>query len=134
MGFKPALDVIDELLGSPGAVSGDDCDLLLELRWHLRELSDPETTLKCFCELRRRIEHVHYLSLYKLRRALEAGVLVVVSGAGGSQPVFLPLQLERYCLEAVRRVCLCAALSSGAALNRPRVAFCFQSALPNPEL
>ena len=129
-GWASAFTIIDELLRNHGAVSGDDCDLLLELRWLLRERTGAEAALRCFCELRRRLEQRHYLAFFRLRRWLEANVVVVVTLSANAEPRFVPLQLNRYCIEAVRRVCLCSALSGESALIAPRVVFAFRSSPP----
>jgi hypothetical protein len=69
--LKCSLEVVDELLSTPGAVTGDEVDLLLDFRSLLRARRDAEATLRLFCDLRRRLEQRHYLAFYRLRRWLE---------------------------------------------------------------
>jgi hypothetical protein len=100
-----AQEVIDALLRAHGAVRGEEVDLLLELRWLVRHREQAETTLRLFCDLRRRLEETHYLLFYRLRRWLENNLEVVVV-CGSAEPVKIPLKLDFYCLEAIlaRRV------------------------------
>jgi len=121
---------IDRLLSERGAVSGSETDLLLDLRWHLRQRTDAEETLRLFCMLRRIMEQRHYLAFFRIRRWLENHILVAVHPCPAAEPVYGRLKLDHYCIEAVRRGCLCASLKSGVALLAPRVRFAFR---PLPE-
>jgi hypothetical protein len=121
-----ALEVIDELLRDRDAVSGEEADLLLDLRWHLRNGADAETALRVFCDLRIRMEQRHYLAFYRLRRWLENHLVASVQLCPAAQPHLTPVKFDRYCIEAIRRMCLCAALGRGSILIAPRVRFLFQ--------
>ncbi|MEP6668748.1 MAG: hypothetical protein ABJF10_06325 [Chthoniobacter sp.] len=120
-----ALEVIDELLREHEAISGEEADLLLDLRWHLRQGSDAEGTLRLFCDLRIRLEQRHYLAFFRLRRWLENHLVASVRLCPAAEPHLTPVKFDRYCVEAIRRVCLCAALGRGSVLLAPRVRFCF---------
>lgn len=120
-----ALEVIDELLREHEDVSGEEADLLLDMRWHLRQGTDAETTLRVFCDLRIRMEQRHYLAFFRLRRWLENHLVASVQLCPAAEPVLTPVKFDRYCVEAIRRVCLCAALGRGSVLLAPRVRFSF---------
>jgi hypothetical protein len=122
-----ALDVIDELLAARDAISGEEMDRLLDLRWQLRRAADAETVLKIFCELRIRMERKHYLAFFRIRRWLENHIVAAVRICPAAEPVIVPVELSHYCVEAIRRVCLCAALRNGVLLA-PRLRFAFDSA------
>jgi hypothetical protein len=123
--LRCSLSVIDELLSTPDAVSGDDVDLLLDFRHLLRAREDAEATLRLFCELRRRLEQRHYLAFYRLRRWLENHVTANISVCQAAPPVRMPVKLNFYCVEAIRRLCLCTAMQQGVALLAPRLRFSF---------
>ena len=77
--WRCALEVIDELLGSPrDRVSGEEVDLLLDLRWQLGRRQEPETALRLFCDLRIRMENRHYLAFFRIRRWLENHLVAAV--------------------------------------------------------
>ena len=118
-----ALHVIDELLSQPGSVTGAEADLLLDLRWKLARAEDAEGVLRLFCELRLSIEQRHYLALFRIRRWLENHLLAAVRICPAAEPHFVPVKLDHYCVEPIRRVCLCAALGRGAVLIAPRLEF-----------
>ena len=122
-----ALEVIDELLCERGAVSGDEADHLLDLRWQIRQGHDAEAVLRTFCDLRLRMEQRHYLAFFRIRRWLENHLVASVQVCPAAEPHFTAIKLDRYCVEAIRRVCLCAALGRGSILLAPRVRFLFQS-------
>jgi hypothetical protein len=128
--WRCALEVIDELLAAREAISGEEMDRLLDLRWQLRRAEDAEAVLKIFCELRIRMERKHYLAFFRIRRWLENHVVAAVRICPAADPVFVPVELSHYCVEAIRRVCLCAALRNGVLLA-PRLRFGFQ-AVPAP--
>jgi hypothetical protein len=121
------LEVIDELLGDHETVSGEEADHLLDLRWHLRQGTDAEGTLHAFCDLRIRMEQRHYLAFFRLRRWLENHLVASVQLCPAAEPHMTPVKLDRYCVEAIRRMCLCAALGRGSVLLAPRVQFLFQN-------
>ena len=122
-----ALEVIDELLREHAqAVSGEEADLLLDLRWHLRQGSDAEGTLRLFCDLRIRMEQRHYLAFFRLRRWLENHLVASVQLCPAAEPHLTSVRFDRYCVEAIRRVCLCSALGRGSVMIAPRVRFLFQ--------
>jgi hypothetical protein len=131
--WRCALDVIDELLGQPGAIAGDDADSLLDLRWQLRQGRDAEAVLRLFCELRLRLEQRHYLAFFRIRRWLENHLVAAVRICPAAEAHLVPVKLDHYCVEAIRRVCLCAALGRGAVLLAPRLQFAFQRS-PAPAL
>ena len=124
---KCALEVIDGLLGLPrAAVSGEEVDLLLDLRWQLRRRTEAEAALRLFCDLRRRMEKRHYLAFFRLRRWLENQVLAEVRVCPAAEVRVEKVKLDYYCVEAVRRVCLCASLGRGTFLLAPRLRFRFR--------
>ncbi len=131
--WRCALEVIDELLRLPAGVSGEEADGLLDLRWKLRQRDDAAGALRIFCELRLSLEHRHYLAFFRIRRWLENHVLAAVRicPTAAEQPV--RMRLDHDCVEAIRRVCLCAALGTGAILLALRLTFRFRplSALPD---
>ena len=123
-----ALDVIDELLRSPRErISGEEMDLLLDLRWQLRRRTEAEATLRLFCDLRIRLENRHYLAFFRLRRWLENHLVASVRVCPAAEERMLPVKLDHYCVEAVRRVCLCASLGYGSILLAPKLRFGFRS-------
>jgi hypothetical protein len=103
------MEVIDELISQTGAVSADEVDHLLELRWKLRQYDDAEGALKLFCEVRLRMEQRHYLAFFRMRRWLENHLLAGVSICPEAKPQFVPVKLDHYCVEAIRRASLCLA-------------------------
>lgn len=125
-----SLQVLGELLATPGAVTSEEADYLLDLHQLLSRRADAEQALRVFCELRRRLEQRHYLALYRLRRWLQNHILAEVQPSEDAAPIRVPLLLKCYCLEAVRRVCLCSALQTGLSLDWPRLRFRF---VPLPE-
>lgn len=124
--WKCALRVVDELLATPGAVTGDDTDLLLDFRSLIRQQKNAEATLRVFCELRRRLEVKHYLAFYRLRSWLKNHLLAEVRACPAAAPEQIPVRLNFYCVEAVRRDCLCAAAERGNVLLAPRLNFVFR--------
>jgi len=129
--WRCAMEVIDELISQPGSVSGDEVDYLLELRWKLSQRDDVDGALRLFCELRLRMEQRHYLAFFRIRRWLENHLLAGVSICPEAQPEFVPVKLDHYCVEAVRRACLCAALRRGLVLLAPRLRFTFREDKPS---
>jgi hypothetical protein len=131
--WRCALEVIDELLSEPGAVSGDEMDRLLDLRYLLRRAEDAEGALRLFCDLRRRLEQRHYLAFFRLRRWLENRLVAEVRICPAAEPQRVRVKLGHYCVEALRRVSLCAALGEGSVLLAPRLRFVFSPAsVPAP--
>ena len=127
-----AVDVIDELLGLPrAAVSGEEVDLLLDLRWQLRRREEAEGALRLFCDLRRCMEKRHYLAFFRLRRWLENQIVAEVRVCPAAEVRVVPVPLNHFCVEAIRRVCLCASLGQGAILLAPRLQLRFRSTVPN---
>ena len=117
--WKCALEVIDGLLGMPRAsVSGEEVDLLLDLRWQLRQRTEAEMALRLFCDLRRRMERRHYLAFFRLRRWLENQVVAEVRVCPAAEIRVEAVRLDHYCVEAVRRVCLCAEPGAGGVFAR----------------
>ena len=113
-------------MSEPGTVSGDEVDHLLDLRWKLRQRNDAEGALKLFCDIRLRMEQRHYLAFFRMRRWLENHLLASVSICPDAEPQFVPVKLDHYCVEAIRRVCLCVALRRGYVLLAPRLRFTFR--------
>ncbi len=125
--WRCALEVIDDLLGLPrAAVSGEEADLLLDLRWELRRRTEAETALRLFCDLRVRMEKRHYLAFFRLRRWLENQVSAEVRVCPAAPAKSEAFKLDHYCVEAVRRACLCASLRHGVVLLAPRLKFSFR--------
>jgi hypothetical protein len=120
------VEVIDELISQGGKISADEVDHLLELRWKLRQYDDAEGAIKLFCEVRLRMEQRHYLAFFRMRRWLENHLLASVSICPEAKPHFVPVKLDHYCVEAIRRVSLCIALRRGYMLFAPRLRFCFR--------
>lgn len=112
----------------PGAASGDETDRLLDLRWKLRQRTEAEPALRLFCELRLSMERRHYLAFFRLRRWLENHLLAAVRSCQASPPVRVPVRLDHFCVEAIRRACLCAGVGEGAVLLAPRLTFEFREA------
>jgi hypothetical protein len=123
-----SLEVIDLLLSTPGAVDGEETDLLLDLRSLFKHRQQAEATLRLFCDVRRRLEHRHYLAFYRLRRWCERHIAGELTYEGQSLQIPAPLRLDFYCVEAVRRALMCSAISSGNGVcNRPRLEFKFKA-------
>ncbi|MBN9692195.1 MAG: hypothetical protein J0M24_18270 [Verrucomicrobia bacterium] len=122
-----ALEVIDELLARTDSVRGEDADLLLDLRSWIRRREDAEAVLRTFCELRRRLEHREYLAFFRLRRWLENHLIAEVRVCPAAEPRPVPVRLQYFCLEAIRRASLCSALGSGEPLLAPRVQFVYRT-------
>jgi hypothetical protein len=120
-----SLEVVDNLLSTPLAITGDEMDLLLDFRSLLRARSDAEATLRLFCELRRRMEQRHYLAFFRLRRWLERQLTAHVSSLSTGHQTEVSLRLDFYCIEAVRRQSLCAAAQQGTANPPARLRFSF---------
>ncbi len=125
-----ALEVIDELLGRPGAVSGGEADLLLDLRWQLGRRGDAEGALKLFCDLRLLMERRHYLAFFRIRRWLENHLVAQVRICPAAVAQAVPVRLNHYCVQAIRRGTLCEALNRGAVLLAPRLEFAFREVAP----
>ena len=123
-----AQEVIDALLREHGSVRGEEVDLLLDLRWLVRNREQAENTLRLFCELRRRLEEKHYLSFYRLRRWLENHLEVVVPTA--AEPLSLPLRLDFYCFEAILAQSVRRARQSGQMKPDSKVHFGFRAEEP----
>jgi len=126
-----ALEVIDELLSYESAVTGEEADLLLDLRWQLRQARDAEGVMRLFCDLRVRMEQRHYLAFFRLRRWLENHLVAAIQICPAAEPHRVPVKLNHYCVEAIRRVCLCMAMSSGTVLLAPRLRFAFHRIPPH---
>jgi hypothetical protein len=124
--WRCALEVIDELLSQHGAIFGDEADQLLDLRWKLSRRDDPEAALRLFCALRLCMERRHYLSFFRIRRWLENHLSASVRFCPAAEPHFVAVKLDHYCVEAIRRFCLCAALGKGSVLLAPRLRFAFR--------
>ena len=71
-----AVEVIDELLAERSATSGEEADLLLDLRWKLGTSDDAEGALRLFCDLRRRMEGRQYLAFFRILTV--AGVFLLL--------------------------------------------------------
>jgi len=127
--WRCALEVIDELICQPGQVSRGDIDQLLELRWKLGQRDDAEGALRIFCDLRLRMEQRHYLAFFRIRRWLENHLVASIRICPVAEPQFVPVKLDHYCVEAIRRASLCRMLRSGAALLAPRLNFVFRAVL-----
>jgi hypothetical protein len=125
--------VIDELLTEPSATSGEEADLLLDLRWKLGTREDAEDALRLFCDLRRRMEVRHYLAFFRLRRWLEHHLLAAVRSGPAAEAQYVGVPLDYYCVEAIRRICLCTALGLGTALVAPRLVFQYRPESRNLE-
>lgn len=125
--WRCALEVIDELLrGDRETVRGAEADLLLDLRWQLRQRTEAETALRLFCDLRRRMEGRHYLAFFRIRRWLENHLVAVARVCPAGEALEVSVRLNHYCVEAVRRACLCASLGRGSVLLAPRLGFVFR--------
>lgn len=122
-----ALEVIDELLAQPGAVTGEQMDRLLDLRWQLRSRTDAEAALRIFCELRLRMESRHYLAFFRIRRWIENHIVAAVRLCPAAEPHLAAVKLDHFCVEAIRRASICAALGHGSVMLVPRLAFAFRA-------
>jgi hypothetical protein len=125
-----ALEVVDRLLTSLGPLRGEEMDTLLELRFSLHRLENPEEILTLFCKLRRSLEQYYYLEFFRLRRWLENHVQAHVISFRGGPVQTIPLRLDFFCLEAVRGHCLAQARSQNLFLTAARIRFKFEQ----PEL
>lgn len=123
-----AIEVVDGLLRTPGAVTGEETDLLLDFRSLLRRRADAEATVRLFCDLRRRLEQRHYLEFFRLRRWLENHLNSEARVCPAASARTVSLRLDFFCVEALRRAALCRALGPGTPVLRPRVEFRFVSA------
>jgi hypothetical protein len=112
------------LLSARQGVRGEEIDLLLDLRWHLHRMEDAEGTLRLFCDLRLRMEQRHYLAFFRIRRWLENHLVAMVKTSPEAAERKVPVALNFYCVEAIRRMCLCAA-GRHEALVAPRLSFGF---------
>src|SRR5271169_6845993 len=126
--LKCSLEVVDELLSTREAITGEDMDLLLDFRSLLRARDDAEATLRSFCDLRRRLEHRHYLAFFRLRRWLENNVACEITGPETAGALRIGLRLDYYCVEAVRRSLMCAAIQKGFVFEKLRLSFAFNEA------
>lgn len=78
------------------------------------------------------MERRHYVALFRIRRWLENHLLAEVRSQPNAVPVPVPVKLAHYCVEAIRRTCLCAGVTGSEALLSPRLGFVFRSvAAPN---
>ena len=105
-------------------------DHLLDLRWQLRQRSDAEAVLRLFCDLRMRMEKRHYLAFFRIRRWIENHMVAAVQLCPAAEADILPLKLDRFCVEAIRRNAICNTLRSGKVLLAPRVQFGFREVAP----
>lgn len=101
-------------------------DRLLDLRWQLRHRTDAEATLRAFCDLRLQLEARHYLAFFRIRRWLENHLIASVRLCPAAETHLVPVKLDHYCVEPIRRACLCAALGRGAIMLVPRLTFAFR--------
>lgn len=126
-----AIEVIDEMLSQRGGVTGEQADWLLDLRWQLSRRDRAEEALHLFALLRVQLERSHYLSMFRIRRWLERHLTAQVRSCPAAAARQFELSLDNvYCIEAMRRQCLCRALQSGMPLLVPRLTFAFRSNLP----
>ena len=132
------MEALDALLSIPGAATAAEADGLLDLRQLLKSRRDAEGALRVFSALRVSLEQRHYLAFYRLRRWLENHVMAEVGPSAEAPLVQVPVRLSSYCVEAVRRQCLCAALDRGVALSAPRLTFFFvplaERGVPQPAI
>ncbi|HEY0257323.1 MAG TPA: hypothetical protein VGC39_07765 [Candidatus Methylacidiphilales bacterium] len=126
-----ALEVIDELLCEHDSISGDEADQLLDLRWKLGRREDAEMALRLFCDLRIRMEQRHYLAFFRIRRWLESYVLASVHTASTEEAELFPVKLDHYCVEAIRRMCLCQALAKQSGSLTGPLGFVFRLEEPS---
>ena len=131
-----SLEVLDALLSIPGAATAAEADELLDLRQLLKARRDAEGALRVFSALRVSLEQRHYLAFYRIRRWLENQVAAEVKPSAEAPPVQVHLRLNAYCVETVRRQCLCTALDLGVALSAPQLTFFFvpldEPGMPQP--
>lgn len=122
-----AIEVIDELLSHGRSISGEQADWLLDLRWHLSRHDQAEGALRCFAMLRLRMEPFHYLAFFRIRRWMEHHIVAQIQGCPAAPMKEYPVRIDSYCIEAIRRQCLCRAIEDGATLLAPRLTFAFRS-------
>lgn len=123
--WRCALEVIDELLSQGTVITGEQADLFLDLRWQLAQREKAEEALRLFSHLRVSLEASHYLPLFRIRKWMENHLQARVVSPGG---VTIPITLAHaYCVEALRRQCLCVAVKSGFPLGESRLVFEFNS-------
>lgn len=80
--------------------------------------------MKLFCEARRRMEQQHYLVFYKLRKWMENNLIAIVRSVSSKESAIVALKLDFYCVEALRRACLCGAAKE-CCLTTARLGFAF---------
>ena len=124
------MEVIDELLGGRGDVTGEEADLLLDLRSHLRNERDAEGAMRLFCDLRIRMEQRHYLAFFRLRRWLENHLMAEIHICPVAAPHLVTVKFDHFCVEAIRRMSLCTAMREGLVLLAPRLRFAFRAPTP----
>ncbi len=120
-----ALEIIAQLLAEPEAITAEDADSLLDLYYLLSRREDAEGVLRLFCALRPRLESRHYLLFYRLRRWLQNQVRAAIRARPGAAPVIQQVNLRGYCVQALRRACLCAAMPQADGLDKPVLRFVF---------
>lgn len=79
------------------------------------------------------MERRHYLAFFRIRRWLENHMVASVRICPAAKPTAVPVKLDLFCIEAVRRVCLCAALGQGSVMLAPRLEFAFRAVQPVAE-
>ena len=72
------------------------------------------------------MEGRHYLAFFRIRRWLENHLMAVARVCPAGETREVPVRLNHYCVEAVRRACLCASLGRGSVLLVPRLGFVFR--------
>lgn len=122
-----AIEVIDELLSQRKSITGEQADLLLDLRWQLSRQDSAEEALRLFATLRLQLEPFHYLAFFRMRRWLEHHIIAQVQSCPAAPAHHCAIKLDAYCIEAVRRHCLCRALAKGTPLLAPRLTFAFRT-------
>ncbi len=104
---------------------------MLDLRWKLGKHEDAEGALRLFCDLRLRMERRHYLAFFRIRRWLESHLFAAVRICPAAEPQRVPVKLDYYCVEPIRRLCLCAALGRSSIALAPRLEFQYRP--PSPQ-
>jgi hypothetical protein len=76
------------------------------------------------------MEGRHYLAFFRIRRWMENHLIAAVRICPAAESHEIPVKMDHYCVEAIRRVCLCSALGRGSVLIAPRLRFAFRHSSP----
>ena len=87
--------VVDNLLEEATEKMPHLVDLLLDFKHTIGLRVDADETVRLFCDLRRELEDLYYLRLYRLRRWLEGQLMAEISGVRGDRVLMRPVALRQ---------------------------------------